>query len=249
MKCLTAFCAILFVVSMGTVSTAAAPEGIQLLSWQYDLSGQWDDKWYQMDVAGAVLSGVYSGSYQASSSDGTPITAHVVSFPLGWKSANARIEDFSLYNDAYASALHFPSGPGTYGSDGDGGSIYTQASGYWQFRPLHPLLEVRLDIKYEFSYYPWEQGLNIKLTDLTVGADLFSYSPTWTSPPVTYQLNVDLNHTYDFSISGWSSNFDAKYTTEHVNATLSAVPEPAVFLLFGLGLGVLAGVARRARQL
>jgi hypothetical protein len=186
---------------------AADVYGIQILSSEYDLWGNWTTYDYKY---GTQLD---TGSYSVSSRDGHPISAEV---HANQATVHAGINTFWMRNWSYVGIEH----------------LYTGAAASWQFRPLNPVLTVGLSGYLGYNYYSSEQHLAFMLTDLTSGQSLINIPKytEWGGIDLLYHFNVDTTHTYDFTIGFEAGYFSFKEVNMTVSASFfarSAVPDSA----------------------
>lgn len=213
-------------------------DGIQMVSQSYSISAQWNEH-----VLRDGLDTIYTGGYDLSTSDGTPVTASTVDI-LHYLGAHSSIGSFSLSDYASTAIAAY-------------GSVQTQAQGLWDFSPEGSSLNVNLSIHAQYSWYGLAYGgLSVTLTDMTTSSTLLNvvnpvepYSnPVGYYGQTNYTFVVDPSHVYEFVLSGHSNDFDGDGISLDISAVVTSVPEPASLSLLAFGLLGVTLLRRQHRQ-
>lgn len=244
-RVITAF--VFFLTAAGGVAHAF---GIQWLSVDYSLQGSWNETSHILHGDGTSSQLTAQGSYSSTSQNNAPFSAELTS-PVGRaavsSSMNRKGDMLSFMSSGYASpwgaVLPNPNEPD--GSMLIDARITSTSTASWTFQPLYERLTVDSSIAQLFNYWENEQGLEMRLTDLTTGTSLLE---PWTSGSFVdwqgqYQFAVTPNHQYEFFVSFWIDAWDAKSVDQRFSALLAStsefshsVPEPSSGLLTGLSL-------------
>jgi len=215
---------------------AAFVDGIEMVSQNYYISGQWSEN-IRPDEGPPTN---YTGGYYLSTSDGTPVIASTAD-SFGRLGANSSVGSFSLYDWARCGMT----------SGNFSGRVQTQAQGLWDFSPEGGSINLDLSINAEYSFYGVGYGgLSVTLTDMTDSSTLLNVvnpvfpnsQPAFYVGQTTYTFVVDPSHVYEFGISGYSNTYDSDVTSLQISALITTVPEPSTLelLTFGsIGIAVL----------
>ena len=200
-----------------TASLGASVVPINILSEAYHISG---------DYSSFVEASSYQDSYDIFSDE--PLGFDTLSygnFHLGMAESNAG--QFSVHVAATGWAL-------------DGGEASALAEGVWTFESNVDVLRITLEYWGNVKKCSSFSGVEIMLTDLTVGSQILYDTlthpmPDWSLPGlVVYEVNLDMTHEYDLIISA-NTAVENGGSYIDVVATISSVPEPSSVLLLGLG--------------
>jgi hypothetical protein len=226
-------------VGMALGATAQAQvSGVAMISENYHIWGVWTQQWFNSDDHS---SGSNSGSFDTSSSDGTPISISVASSPYQYSTAGASIDLLS-----YSLGMSEPPWGGVP-IDFTGSHMGISADATWRFQPLNTSLFLGLDGSYD-SGWPNCDHFQISLTDLSASTSLLSMDVSSPMPQhQTYNFTVDLSHEYEFRIFGWAGADDHSTTNFTATATISA-PESSALFLLGPGLIGVALLRRKVKK-
>ncbi len=135
------------------------------------------------------------------------------------------------------------------------GSIFSgsaSAASSYVFWPNCDTLKVEIDGA--TGMYSWDGNqVQYRLTDLTSGGTVFSYStPTSQDDEVvlvneSYCVDVDPGHEYELFLSASASQGDVSTTRSWLTADVTCVPAPGAFLLSAIGAAAV-GLHRRTSR-
>lgn len=240
-----------FVFFLNAAGGVAHAVGIQWLSVDYSLKGSWNETSHILHNDGTSSQLTAQGNYSTTSQKNAPFSADLTSRKgraTVSSSMNRTGDMLSFMSSGYASpwgvVLPNPNEP-------DGfmiidARITSTSTASWTFQPLYDTLTVDLSFAQLYNYYENEQGLELRLTDLTTGTSLLE---PWTSGDFffdwqgQFQFAVTPHHQYKFFVSFWIDAWDAKYVDQRLSAHLNSAsqfsqsaPEPSTGLLTGLSL-------------
>lgn len=133
------------------------------------------------------------------------------------------------------------------------GSIFSgsaSAASRYVFQPNCDTLKVEIDGA--TGMYSWDGNqVQYRLTDLTSGGTVFSYSsPTSQDYEVvlvdeSHRIGVDPGHEYELFLSADASQGDVSTTHSWLTAEVTCVPAPGAFLLSAIGAAAVGLYRRR----
>ena len=244
--------AIFLVLASPPMLHAAFVDGIEQISESYQISGSWADS---MTVAGP-LPPPFGGSFNLSSSDGTPVAGSGSTIGA---SASASVEGFSTEGFSLQDQA-------VLGAFVVSGSASASALAVWDFRPAGGFLKLNLAItdQYFVNYYlgPGNTGgesLSVMLTDTTTSTTLLDLPGVPESPPpgyggpvpYNYIFNVNPSDVYELSASASSGHGEAGSWTQDVDASIMSAPTPdfpdggLTIGMLGMAMGGLAFIRRK----
>jgi hypothetical protein len=235
--------ALVFMVEAASPVVHAA---VTVLSHNSRIYGSWwesviiyEDGFYP-DANPPYTSYYETGSFDLSSSSAAPLSMQVTSAPFKQVYGKATTSSFSLDMMAYAEAEGLLGDSDNY--------LIINAQTITRFKPRGTHLTLGGSGITEYVYDPIQQGVWLRLRDVTSGATLLNEFDPWPEREEykSFSFTVDPTHEYELDHGGFIIAFDSDDTLLTSRLELASVPDG------GHGTGVVAlavwAAAVRARR-